>query len=76
MVYGWKTCTILSHPGQRDDKQTLLYKSNKKNLVAVKTNVGMTDKVNLPNIVQQGGTWGPGLCSNSVDSIVWVSSHR
>ena len=56
-------------PSKRDDKLALLYESNKKNMVAVKTAVGMTDRVNIPNIVQQGGTWGPGLCSNSVDKL-------
>ena len=37
--------------------------------MAVKTSVGMTKRVNMPNIVQQGGTWGPMLCSNSIDTI-------
>ena len=46
-----------------------MYQSNKDNLVAVKTAVGLTDRINIPAIVQQGGTWGPLLCSNSVDSI-------
>lgn len=52
-----------------NDKLSLLYQSNKDNLVAVKTAVGLTDRINIPAIVQQGGTWGPLLCSNSVDSI-------
>ena len=52
---------------ERDDKLALLYECNKNNLVAVKTAVGMTERVNMPHIVQQGGTWGPALCSNSVD---------
>ena len=39
------------------------------NMVAVKTAVGMTDRVNMPTIVQQGGTWGPILCSNSLGSL-------
>ena len=38
-------------------------------MVAVKTAVGMTDRVDIPSIVQQGGTWGPGLCANSVDTL-------
>ena len=33
------------------------------------TTVGITNRVNIPKIVQQGGTWGPALCSNSVDTI-------
>ena len=49
----------------KDDKLALLYKSNQKNMVAINTAVGLTERTNIPNIVQQGGTWGPGLCSNS-----------
>ena len=54
---------------QRDDKIALLFESNSENLVAVKTAVGLTERINMPRIVQQGGTWGPVLCSNSVDTI-------
>ena len=53
----------------RDDKISLLYEANRNNLVAVKTGVGLTKRVNIPNIVQQGGTWGPLSCSNSIDTI-------
>ena len=53
----------------RDDKVALLYESNKKNLVAVNTAVGITERIDMPRIVQQGGTWGPCLCSNSIDTI-------
>ena len=53
----------------RDDKLVLLYESNKTNLVAINTAFGVTERVNIPQIVQQGGTWGPCLCSNSVDTI-------
>ena len=52
-----------------NDKISLLYELNKNNLVAVKTAVGITDRVNVPTVVQQGGTWGPILCSNSIDMI-------
>ena len=53
----------------KNDKIALLYESNRTNMVAVKTALGLTERVNLPNIVQQGGTWGPLLCSNSIDKI-------
>ena len=53
----------------KNDKLSLLYESNKKNMVAIKTAVGLTKKTNMPNIVQQGGIWGPLLCSNSIDKI-------
>jgi hypothetical protein len=42
----------------RNDKIALLHESNQVNLVAVKTAAGLTVQVNIPNIVQQGGTWG------------------
>ena len=54
---------------ERDEKIALLYKSNEENLVAVNTAVGITNRINMPTIVQQGGTWGPCLCSNTVDQI-------
>ena len=54
---------------KRNDQISLLYESNKVNMVAVKTGVGLTERVNIPNIVQQGGTWGSMLCSNSMDTL-------
>ena len=56
-------------PSNRNDKIALLYQSNVDNLVAVNTAVGITERVQIPKIVQQGGTWGPSLCSNSVDTL-------
>ena len=53
----------------KDEKLALLYESSKQNMVAVNTAVGLTERTNIPNIVQQGGTWGPTLCSNSIDTI-------
>ena len=44
---------------KRDDKLALVYQTNVKNLVAVNTAVGQTERVNIPKIVQQGGAWGP-----------------
>ena len=53
----------------KNDKIALLYQSNVENLVAVNTTVGITNRMNIPKIVKRGGTWGPVLCSNSVDTI-------
>ena len=53
----------------RNDKISLLNDSNRKNLVADKTAAEMTDRVNIPTIVQEGGTWGPLFCSNSVETL-------
>ena len=54
---------------KRDNSISLLYKTNLTNMVAVKTPVGLTKRVNMPEIIQQGGVWGSLLCSNSIDSI-------
>ena len=54
-------------PSKRNDKISLLYNSCKTNLVAVKTPGGLSDRVNMPGIIQQGGVWGSLLCSNTID---------
>ena len=54
---------------QRDDKLALVYEANRSNLVAVKTAVGLTDRVNIEKIVTQGGTFGPIECANSIDKV-------
>ena len=53
----------------RDDRLGLLYQSTRTNMVAVNTAVGQTERVNIPEIAQQGGTWGPMMCSNSIDAV-------
>ena len=58
----------LSDPN-KDEKIALLYKSSINNLVSVKTAHGLTQRKNINNLVQQGGTWGPLLCSNSIDKV-------
>ena len=54
---------------QHDDKLALVYESNRNNMVAVKTAMGLTKRVNVEKIVTQGGTFGPIECSNSIDKI-------
>ena len=54
---------------KRDDKITLLHKANQNNYVAIKTAAGLTRRENITNIVQQIGTWGSLLCSNTIDTI-------
>ena len=56
-------------PEARDNKLSLIYKMNQDNYVAVNTAVGQTERVNLKNIVMQGGKWGPLKCSNTRDKI-------
>ena len=54
---------------KQNDELSLLYESNRNTQMAVKTAVGMTDRVGIPDSVQQGGTWGSMLCSNSIDKM-------
>ena len=54
---------------QHDDKVALLYNRNRNNMVAINTAAGQTDRVNIPLIVMQGGTWSPIECSNTIDRI-------
>jgi hypothetical protein len=61
---------------QRDRKLALIYQTNMNNLVAVNTPVGQTDRVNMPQIVQQGGGWGPMECSVSIDKLGRICSQR
>ena len=63
---------------KRDDRLALLYKSNTKNLVSVSTPYGLTERQPIESIVQQGGTWGPILCSNSIDTLgkqIWKTDE-
>ena len=46
-----------------------IFESSRTNLVAVNTAVGQTDRVDIPEIAQQGGTWGPMMYSNSIDVV-------
>ena len=59
----------------RDDRLGLVYQLSKENLVAVNTAVGQTDRVTIPEFTAQGGTWGPMLCSNTIDSVGKVSEQ-
>ena len=54
---------------KRDRKLALIYQTNVDNLIAVNTPVGQTARVNMPQIVQQGGGWGPMECSVSIDKL-------
>ena len=54
---------------ERDRKLALIYATNKTNLVAVNTPVGLTERLDMPEIVQQGSGWGPIQCSVSIDKL-------
>ena len=59
--------TLPSHA--RDDRLGLVYETCRTNRVAINTAVGQTERTVIPEIVTQGGTWGPMMCSNSIDTV-------
>ena len=59
----------LYEAGVTDDKLAMIYESNKMNQVAIKTPVGLTDRVALPTIVAQGSSLGPTMASVHTDKI-------
>ena len=54
----------------------LVYKTNVRNLVSVSTPVGVSPRMNIDRIVQQGGVWGPMECSNSIDKLGRICQER
>ena len=59
----------LFESGIQDDNLALIHAANAKNLVAVKTPAGITDRKSIEKIVMQGEVTGPGQCSNQVDTL-------
>ena len=55
--------------GINDDKLALLYDVNKTNLVAVRTSVGITERVKFHENILQGDVWGPLTAANHIDSV-------
>ena len=47
----------------QDDKVCVIYEVNRSNQVAINTAVCQTDRVEIPQIVMQGGNLGPLKCS-------------
>ena len=58
----------LYESGIKDDNLAIIHASNKHNLVAVKTPVGISTREAIEEIVMQGEVTGPGQCSNQVDT--------
>ena len=60
----------------RNDTLVLLRKMNENNLTSVNTTHGLSERMNISDVVQQGGTSGPILCSNSTDKIGRICNDR
>ena len=54
---------------QQDEKVALMYEGNKFTDIAVNTAVGQTERVKIFETVQQGGVFGPMMCSNTIDKV-------
>jgi hypothetical protein len=62
-------CNDLYEAGVQNDKLAMIYEGNQENLVAVKTPIGLTKRVEINSIVTQGGVLGPILCAVQTDMI-------
>ena len=58
----------LYNSGIEDDTLHMLYAANKSVGVRVKTSFGLTEEVQLDEVVLQGEVWGPILAANQVDT--------
>ena len=59
MLFGLKTVLMM---------YMMLFPNNH-NKVAINTAVGQTERMDINNVLTQGGTWGSLLCSNHIDSL-------
>ena len=63
-----ETLNDMFEAGVDDDQLALMYEANRNVNVAVKAPNGLTDRVNIKDIILQGDVFGPIQCSVSVDS--------
>ena len=54
--------------GLNNDKLPLLFLENQNAKVAVKTEQGMSSRINIKNLVMQGTVWGSLFCTTSMDN--------
>ena len=57
----------LYEAGLKNDKLTLLFIMNQNAQVAIKTAHGMTERVDILNIIMQGTVWGSLFCTATMD---------
>ena len=55
--------------GLQNDKLPLLFLENSNAKVAVKTSNGISQRIDIKNIVMQGSVWGSLFCTASVDKL-------
>jgi hypothetical protein len=64
-----ETINDLYNAKVQNDHLSLLCETNKKCKVAVKTPVGTTSRMEIEEVIMQGGVWGPLECSVQIDSL-------
>ena len=60
----------------KTNKISMLYNLNQRNEVSIAAPVGETERVEIRNILAQGSTPAPLLCSNSWDSLRWNHGEK
>ena len=75
-LWTYKCINDLLEAGLKNDKLTLFFKMNENAQLAVKTVHGMTERVNIPNIVMQGSVWGSIFCTATIDKLAKLVYSR
>ena len=58
--------------GLDNDKLVLLYKETKDAQIAIKTAMGMTERVNITNLIMQGTVFGSLICTSVMDKLAQI----
>ena len=62
-------CNDLYEAGINDDRLSMIYQGGLKNNVAINTPIGKTERIEIKEIITQGGPLGPIQCSIHIDGI-------
>ena len=68
-LWTYECINNLYESGFKNDKLTLLFKMNQCAQVAVKTSHGLTQRVNISNIIMQGTVWASLFCMATMDKL-------
>ena len=59
--------------GVDNDKLPLLFMENMNAQVAIKSSHGISDRIDIKNIVMQGSVWGSLMCTTTMDKLGQVA---
>ena len=68
-LWTYECVNDLYESGLKNDKLTLLFKMNQSAQVAIKTAHGITQRVNISNVIMQGTVWGSLFCATTMDKL-------